>query len=73
LGYVDRRTRGCVDRSTRGRPRGSRADFLLQIAPDVSTTMNVLAILTEEALLFLVQAADLANWDGHGLPNLLLE
>jgi len=35
--------------------------------------MNVFAILSEKALLFLVQAADLANRDGHRVPDFLIE
>jgi len=30
--------------------------------------MNVFTVFAEEALLFLVQAADLANWDSHCFP-----
>jgi hypothetical protein len=35
--------------------------------------MNVFAIFSEEALLFLVQTADLADRDGHCVPNFLVE
>jgi len=63
-GY-DRRSRGCSSRRCRG--------ILQRAAPDVSTNVNILAILSEKALLFLVQPADLANWDCHCVPNFLVK
>jgi hypothetical protein len=35
--------------------------------------MDVFAVLSEKALLFLVQTADLANGDCHGVPSFLFE
>jgi hypothetical protein len=35
--------------------------------------MDVFTVFAVKALLFLVQAANLANWDSHCFPGFLLE